>query len=70
MPPKSRSYQVSATPVTIFAHLLVIAVTTLLLIWLLHFREGLALKSANKLKILNVSSFLQQDSCICIEGTF
>ncbi|KAJ6910870.1 hypothetical protein NC652_021503 [Populus alba x Populus x berolinensis] len=36
-----------------FAHLLAIAVTTLVLVWLLHFRGGLAFESANKGEILN-----------------
>ncbi|KAH1097900.1 hypothetical protein J1N35_014821 [Gossypium stocksii] len=57
MAPKSRSYQISAIPITVFGHLLFIAVTTLVLVWLLKFREGLAFESANKLKIFNVSSF-------------
>ncbi|KAL5553318.1 hypothetical protein UlMin_040719 [Ulmus minor] len=57
MAPKSRSYQISATPVTIFAHLIVIAVTTLVLVWLLNFREGFAFKSSNKQKIFNLHPF-------------
>lgn len=52
----SRSYQLSATPVTIFAHLLVMAVTILVLVWLLHLRQGLAFKSFKKQKIVNVNS--------------
>ncbi|XP_052204625.1 probable ascorbate-specific transmembrane electron transporter 1 [Diospyros lotus] len=52
------SYQVSAVPVTIFAHLLVIAVSTLVLVWLLYFRGGLAFKSQNKQKIFNVHPLL------------
>lgn len=62
MAPRKSSYQVSATPVTIFAHLLVVAVTVLLLVWLVDKREGLAFKSDNKLKIFNVRS-LKQVSC-------
>lgn len=50
-----RGYQVRATSVTIFAHLLFVAITTLVLVWLLHFREGVALNSSNKIKIFNVS---------------
>ncbi|KAF3432070.1 hypothetical protein FNV43_RR26809 [Rhamnella rubrinervis] len=58
MAPKNRSYQVSATPFTIFAHLIVIAVTTLVLVWLLHIRYGLAFKSTNKQKIFNLHPLL------------
>ncbi|PRQ40991.1 putative ascorbate ferrireductase (transmembrane) [Rosa chinensis] len=54
MAPKSRSFQVSATPVTIIAHLLLIAITTLLLVWLVHLREGFAFNSSTKAKIFNV----------------
>ncbi|KAF9677487.1 hypothetical protein SADUNF_Sadunf08G0112800 [Salix dunnii] len=68
MPPKSRSYQVSATPVTMFAHLLAIAVTTLVLVWLLHFRGGLAFESANKGKILNVHVLLTVVGFILFAG--
>ncbi|CAB4265272.1 unnamed protein product [Prunus armeniaca] len=68
MAPKSRSYQVSATPVTIFAHLLAIAITTLVLIWLLHFRHGLALNSFITEKILNVHTLLMVIGFILIGG--
>ncbi|BFG17322.1 hypothetical protein CerSpe_035960 [Prunus speciosa] len=68
MAPKSRSYQISATPVTIFAHLLAIAITTLVLIWLLHFRHGLALNSFIKEKILNVHTLLMVIGFILIGG--
>ncbi|CAK9169925.1 unnamed protein product [Ilex paraguariensis] len=41
MAPKSRqSFQLSALPVAMFAHLVAIAVMALLLVWLLHFRDG------------------------------
>ncbi|XWS34359.1 hypothetical protein CRYUN_Cryun21dG0032500 [Craigia yunnanensis] len=53
MVPTSRSYQVSANPVTVFGHLLFIAVATLVLVWVVKFREGLAFESANKFKIFN-----------------
>lgn len=67
----SSSYQLSATPVTIFAHLLVIVVTILVLVWLLHFREGLAFKSVNKQKILNVISSLHiTTSCNVLFSNF
>jgi len=50
-----RSFQIRATSVTIFAHLLFIAIATLMLVWLLHFRGGVAFNSSNKIKIFNVS---------------
>ncbi|TYJ43054.1 hypothetical protein E1A91_A03G127900v1 [Gossypium mustelinum] len=68
MAPKSRSYQISATPVTVFGHLLFIAVTTLVIVWLLKFREGLAFESANKLKIFNLHPLLMVIGFILIAG--
>ncbi|XP_038687572.1 probable ascorbate-specific transmembrane electron transporter 1 [Tripterygium wilfordii] len=58
MAPKSSSYQISALPVTVMAHLLVVAIFTLVLVWLLHFRHGLAFKSDNKQKIFNIHPLL------------
>lgn len=55
MASESRSLQISTAPVTMFAHLIVIAVATLLLVWLLAKQEGFAFKSHNKLKIFDVS---------------
>jgi hypothetical protein len=54
MAPASRSYQLSATPFAIFAQLLAIAVTILVLVLFLHFRDGFAFRSDNKQKIFNV----------------
>lgn len=54
MAPKSRSYQTSAMPITMFAQLIFVAVIVLLLVWLLHFREGLSFTSDNKQKLFNV----------------
>ncbi|PPD85495.1 hypothetical protein GOBAR_DD17567 [Gossypium barbadense] len=68
MAPKSRSYQISATPVTVFGHLLFIAVTTLVLVWLLKFREGLAFESANKFKIFNLHPLLMVIGFILMAG--
>ena len=48
------SFRLSATLVTLFAHLLVIIVTTLVLVSLQHFRQGLAFESRIKEKIFNV----------------
>ncbi|ESR61337.1 hypothetical protein CICLE_v10017511mg [Citrus x clementina] len=68
MAPRKSSYQVSAAPVTIFAHLLVVAVTVLLLVWLVDKREGLAFKSDNQLKIFNVRSLKQLHPLLMIIG--
>ncbi|KAK8310066.1 hypothetical protein V6Z12_D02G162000 [Gossypium hirsutum] len=68
MAPKSRSYQISATPVIVFGHLLFIAVTTLVLVWLLKFREGLAFESANKFKIFNLHPLLMVIGFILMAG--
>ena len=59
MAAKGSSFQITATPVTLFAHLLLIAVTTLVLVWLLHFQGGLAFKSGDNDKIFNVISSLK-----------
>ncbi|KAH8500534.1 hypothetical protein H0E87_015687 [Populus deltoides] len=51
-----------------FAHLLAIAVTTLVLVWLLHFQGGLAFESANKGKILNMHALLMAVGFIVFAG--
>ncbi|XP_062150169.1 probable ascorbate-specific transmembrane electron transporter 1 [Alnus glutinosa] len=67
--PSTRSYQlIWATPFAIFAHLLAIAVTTLVLVLLLHFREGFAFKADNKQKIFNLHPFLMVIGLILIGG--
>ncbi|KAH7570827.1 hypothetical protein ACOSP7_019287 [Xanthoceras sorbifolium] len=68
MAPRSRSYQISASPVTILAHLLFIAVTTLVLVWLLDKREGLAFESKNKSKIFNLHPLFMIIGFILIGG--
>ncbi|CAK9170499.1 unnamed protein product [Ilex paraguariensis] len=69
MASKSRSsYQLSVFPVTVFAHLIVIAVTILVFVWLLHFREGLAFKSHIKPKIFNVHPFLMVVGFVLVVG--
>ncbi|CAA3031216.1 probable ascorbate-specific transmembrane electron transporter 1 isoform X3 [Olea europaea var. sylvestris] len=67
-PKRSYNYGMSSFPVSMFAHLLAIAITTLVLVWLLHFREGLAFKSANKPKIFNVHPLLMVIGFVLISG--
>ncbi|KAK1380666.1 putative ascorbate-specific transmembrane electron transporter 1 [Heracleum sosnowskyi] len=64
----SSSFRLSATPVTIFAHLLVIAVTTLVLVWLLNFRAGLAFESRIKEKIFNLHPLLMAIGFVLVAG--
>ena len=54
--------------VTLLSHLIAVVVTVLLLVWLLHFRGGLALHSAIKTKIFNVHPLLMVIGIILIEG--
>ncbi|CAI9096870.1 OLC1v1033111C1 [Oldenlandia corymbosa var. corymbosa] len=68
MAPKSSSYRTSATPITMFAHLLFLAIIILLLVWLLHFREGLSFTSHNKLKLFNLHPFFMVIGFILISG--
>ncbi|KAL5070928.1 hypothetical protein RYX36_021815 [Vicia faba] len=63
-----RGFQIRATSVTIFVHLLFIAITTLVLVWLFHFREGVAFKSSNKLKIFNLHPLLMVIGFILVGG--
>ncbi|KAF7808511.1 putative ascorbate-specific transmembrane electron transporter 1 [Senna tora] len=64
----SGGYQLRATPITIFSHLLFIAITTLLLIWLLKFREGVAFNSSNNFKILNLHPLLMVIGFVLVGG--
>ncbi|XP_050235114.1 probable ascorbate-specific transmembrane electron transporter 1 [Mercurialis annua] len=68
MPTKSRSYQISATPVTMLAHLVAIAIATLVLVWFLHFEEGFSYTSLDKVKILNLHGFLMVVGFILVAG--
>ncbi|RVW89294.1 putative transmembrane ascorbate ferrireductase 2 [Vitis vinifera] len=65
---RGSSFRITLTLVTLSAHLLLIAVTTLVLVWLLHFRGGLAFKSDNKEKIFNVHPLLMIVGFIMIGG--
>ncbi|KAK4484054.1 hypothetical protein RD792_011273 [Penstemon davidsonii] len=67
-PKTSSSYGLSAFPVTIFAHMVAIAVTTLVLVWLLHFRGGFAFKSDDKAKIFNLHPLLMVLGFVLISG--
>ncbi|KAK6153264.1 hypothetical protein DH2020_012903 [Rehmannia glutinosa] len=67
-PKRSSSYQMSALPVTMFGHLVAVAVITLVLLWLLHFRDGLAFKSDNKDKIFNLHPLLMVLGLVLISG--
>nr|GLL32842.1 probable ascorbate-specific transmembrane electron transporter 1 [Ipomoea trifida] len=58
----------SALPATVLAHLLFVAIFTMVLVWLLHFREGLALRSPNKPKIFNVHPLLMVIGLILVSG--
>ncbi|PHT99274.1 hypothetical protein BC332_31881 [Capsicum chinense] len=65
----SSSYQViPPMVVTLFAHLLFIAITILVLVWLLHFREGLAFSSSNKSKIFNIHPLLMVIGFVLMSG--
>ncbi|XP_057443248.1 probable ascorbate-specific transmembrane electron transporter 1 [Lotus japonicus] len=64
----SRGFQIRATPVTILGHLLFIAIATLVLVWLLRFREGVAFNSSEKAKILNLHPLLMVIGFILVGG--
>ncbi|WOH07580.1 hypothetical protein DCAR_0727012 [Daucus carota subsp. sativus] len=61
-------FRLSAKPVIIFAHLLVIVVTTLILVWLLNFREGIAFRSRTKEKIFNLHPLLMTIGFVLVAG--
>ncbi|XP_019180179.1 PREDICTED: probable ascorbate-specific transmembrane electron transporter 1 [Ipomoea nil] len=53
---------------SVLAHLLFIAITTLVLIWLLRFREGLSFNSANNFKIFNLHPLFMVVGFVLISG--
>lgn len=53
---------------TVLAHVLAVAVIALVLVWLLHFREGLAFRSHVKSKIFNIHPLLMIVGFILIGG--
>ncbi|CAJ1932741.1 unnamed protein product [Sphenostylis stenocarpa] len=62
-------FQVEAVSVTIFGHLLFIAITSLVLVWLLHFRDGVAFfNSSNSIKIFNLHPLLMVIGFILVGG--
>lgn len=61
-------YRQSASRVTILAHLFGIIAIVLLLVWLLHFREGMNLDSDNPFRIFNVHPFLMFFGFIFLAG--
>ncbi|XP_073143513.1 probable ascorbate-specific transmembrane electron transporter 1 [Henckelia pumila] len=66
---RSSSYDTSsALPVTRFAHVVAVAVITLLLVWLLHFREGVAFKSDVEAKIFNMHPLLMVIGSVLLSG--
>ncbi|RWR75101.1 putative ascorbate-specific transmembrane electron transporter 1 [Cinnamomum micranthum f. kanehirae] len=68
MAARNSRFLITATPVTIIAHLMGIVATTLVLVWTLHFRDGLSLKSENKQKIFNVHPVLMVIGFIFVAG--
>ncbi|XP_075518633.1 putative ascorbate-specific transmembrane electron transporter 1 [Primulina tabacum] len=66
---RSLSYNASsALPVTLFTHVVAIALITLLLVWLLHFREGVAFKSDVEAKIFNLHPLLMVIGFVLLSG--
>ncbi|KAF8021180.1 hypothetical protein BT93_G1570 [Corymbia citriodora subsp. variegata] len=65
---KSQNLRLSAAPATVLAHLLAIAVATLVLVWLLKFQDGVALSSHNKQKIFNMHPLLMVIGFILVGG--
>ncbi|KAK7407712.1 hypothetical protein VNO78_09740 [Psophocarpus tetragonolobus] len=64
-----RGFQVQTASITIFAHLLFIAITTLVLVWLLHFREGVAFfSSSNPIKVFHLHPLLMVIGFILVGG--
>ncbi|XP_071686417.1 probable ascorbate-specific transmembrane electron transporter 1 [Rutidosis leptorrhynchoides] len=63
------SFSVSAVPVTVFAHLLVISIAALTLVWLLKFRGGFAFNSEfHKAKIFNLHPLLMTLGFLLFSG--
>ncbi|KAK4424685.1 putative ascorbate-specific transmembrane electron transporter 1 [Sesamum alatum] len=65
---RSFGYRALAFPFTMLAHLVALAVIALVLLWLLHFREGLAFRSDDKAKIFNVHPLLMLLGFVLISG--
>ncbi|KAG6599883.1 Transmembrane ascorbate ferrireductase 1, partial [Cucurbita argyrosperma subsp. argyrosperma] len=63
-----RNFNIMARPVTLLGHLVAISIAVLILVWILHFREGVAFKSDNKLKILNLHVLLMVIGLVLFGG--
>ncbi|KAI3950046.1 hypothetical protein MKW92_044609 [Papaver armeniacum] len=62
------SFLISATPVSIYAHLLAIAAITLVCVWIFHFEGGVSFKSDATQKIFNLHPFLMVIGFIVMGG--
>ncbi|PIA63905.1 hypothetical protein AQUCO_00201311v1 [Aquilegia coerulea] len=62
------SFRLSATPVTVLAHVLAGSIITLVLVWSIHFQGGLAFKSHDKQKIFNIHPVLMVIGFILVGG--
>ncbi|KAL0446693.1 UNVERIFIED_CONTAM: putative transmembrane ascorbate ferrireductase 3 [Sesamum latifolium] len=61
-------YRKPATRMTLLAHLFGIIATVLLIVWLLHYREGIDLDSGSASRIFNVHPFLMFFGFIFMAG--
>ncbi|KAK1263454.1 putative ascorbate-specific transmembrane electron transporter 1 [Acorus gramineus] len=62
------SFLVSATPVTVVAHLFGVVAVTLMLVWILYFRGGVSLTSNNKEQLFNLHPLLMLIGFIFVGG--
>lgn len=67
-PNKSYGGSSSAFPMTVFAHMAAVAMTVMMLVWLFHFREGVAFKSDVKAKIFNLHPMLMTLGFVLLSG--
>ncbi|KAK3001878.1 hypothetical protein RJ639_022307 [Escallonia herrerae] len=62
------TYRRSASRITVIAHLFGVTAIILLLVWLLHYREGLDIESDNPYRVFNVHPFLMFFGFIFLAG--
>ncbi|KAK2988592.1 hypothetical protein RJ640_011562 [Escallonia rubra] len=62
------TYRRSASRITVIAHLFGVTAIILLLVWLLHYREGLNIESDNPYRVFNVHPFLMFFGFIFLAG--